>query len=377
MKTTNRRVSVRGAMSAVILLALVPLVIALGALLTLAVGHHEDVEQDFAGATARATSFSGAQDALARLEISRTLSGQYDLPMNGGVARVTATPWKGDGIDNDDNGLIDEAAESQIFELRSEGWLNALPTGVESSTDVQSFHGATDAIVEVVDFMFAFDQAIYIDDPKANIDFNGSAFELTGKDEDLDGSSGPENARPAIGINGDPSFVKAQIAGNQKACITGNLPNPAIGTTGALKYDDFVAKLAPLSVMDWTTPSATYSGAIGDLAQRKGIVAHATGNLKLHGSTTGAGILLVDGDLELDGKFTFAGLIIVKGNVMFDGGGGKKELYGAMLLWGKDPTPQPVEDLQINGSVQIAYSSEGLDIASATGPVNVLFWKEL
>lgn len=375
MNATGSNRSRRGAAITLVFLALIPLLLALAALLTAAVGHHGEAVHDLGRSTAESISFSGAQDALAKLEQARTLDGEYDLAINGGVARILATPWIGDGADNDDNGLIDDAEEEDFFSIRSDGWLNALPDG-EANASVQSFHAATDVVAEVVDFDFAFDQAIYLDDPGATIDINGGAFELSGHDENLDGSGGPDGSKPAVGINGDPSHVISQIANNQKAQIVGSLPDPAIGQTGALSFDDHLALLAPLASMEWDGAASSYSGEIGDYANRKGEIAHASGDLKIHGTTTGAGILIVEGDLELDGHFTFAGLVLVRGNVSFQGGGGVKELHGAMLVWGEDGTGTPTEDLEINGTVQVAYSTEGLEIASTSAGVKVHYWRE-
>jgi hypothetical protein len=106
------------------------------------------------------------------------------------------------------------------------------------------------------------------------------------------------------------------------------------------------------------------------------VIAHAAGNLTMHGKTSGAGILVVDGDLVMDGAFQWAGLLIVKGNVYFKGGGSPQQLYGALLLWGKDQPGAPEDDLTVNGSVQVAYSSQGIALADTTGGVRVLFWRE-
>jgi hypothetical protein len=364
-----------GAVSLLVLVATIPLVLALGAMLTLSVAHHAQAEQSLGQSTAAMTSFAGAQDALARLEEARTFNGQFDLAINGGTAHVSGAPWLGDGIDNDKNGLVDDAEEKNIFAFHSDGWLNATAAG-ETNAAARSYHATTDVVAEVVDFDFSFGQAIYIDDPKAKINLNGGAFELSGNDENLDGSKGPDSSRPAVGVNGDPSGVISQVAKNQRAKIVGNLPDPAIGKTDALDFDKYETMLAPLATMNWTGANDSYSGTLGDYSNRKGIIAHATGNLKLHGGTTGAGILIVDGDLELDGKFQFAGLIIVRGNVSFQGGGAPQELFGALLLWGKDPPGAPTDDLRVNGSVQVAYSSQGLGIASTTGGVRVMFWRE-
>lgn len=367
--------TVRGSVSLLVLVATIPLLVALGAMLTVSVVHHQEAEQSLGQSTAAMTSFAAAQDALSRLEISRKFDGPYDLVINGGTAHVTGFAWMGDGVDNDKNGLIDDAAEKDIYTIHTDGWLNATAAG-KTNAAVRSYHASTDVTAEVVNFDFNFGQAIYIDDPKAKINFTGGAFTLTGNDENLDGSKGPDSSKPAIGINGDPSGVIGQIAKNQRANITGSLPDPAIGKVDALTFDTYSAMLDPLASVNFNGPDDSYSGNLGDFQKRKGVIAHAAGNLKMHGKTSGAGILIVDGDLVMDGAFQWAGLLIVKGNVYFKGGGSPQQLYGALLLWGKDPVGQPEDDLTVNGSVQVAYSSQGVALADTTGGVRVLFWRE-
>ena len=365
----------RGSVSLLVLVATIPLLLALGAMLTLSVAHHEQAEQSLGQTTAAMSSFAAAQDALSRLEISRKFDGPFDLPINGGTAHVTGFGWLGDGLDNDKNGLVDDPAEKDIYSIHVDAWLNATAAG-KSNAAARSYHASTDVTAEVVNFDFNFGQAIYINDPKAKINFTGGAFTLTGNDENLDGSKGPDSSRPAVGVNGDPNGIINQVANNQRAKITGNLPTPAIGQTDALDFDKYAAMLDPLASVNWKGPDDSFSGNIGDFQNRKGVIAHASGNLKMHGKTTGAGILIVDGDLVMDGAFQWAGLLIVKGNVYFKGGGSPQQLYGALLLWGKDPSNVPEDDLTVNGSVQVAYSSQGLDLASQTGGVRVMFWRE-
>jgi hypothetical protein len=99
---------------------------------------------------------------------------------------------------------------------------------------------------------------------------------------------------------------------------------------------------------------------IGDEMTLTPVIAHAKGNLQLSGGSTGCGVLVVDGNLELSGNFDFIGVIYVAGSVTFSGGGGAKNLRGALL------TPGNISgtDGSFGGSVNLQYSSQAVDVVN-------------
>ena len=52
----------RGAISILVVVAAIPLLVAIGALLTVSVAHHDQCEQELGRTTAAITSFTGAQE---------------------------------------------------------------------------------------------------------------------------------------------------------------------------------------------------------------------------------------------------------------------------------------------------------------------------
>ncbi len=361
---------------ALVLLAAAPLLIAATSLLSVVVGHHEEGEQAIGKETSALISCSGAQDALSRLELDPTVEGKFELPIDGGSASVTITPWADDGADNDENGDADDEEEAGFYDIESLGLLNAEldADGNVVERPVHHYRTDTQVIAERVELDFSFAQTIYIHDPDAAIDINGGAFELSGNDTEMDGSAGDEPARPAVGVAGDPQGIIDQIAGNQRDKIIGSLPNPAIGQTEPLDPQVYQDLIEPAATVRWDADFTSYSGPIGKLNPMKPVVAYCSGDLKLHGMTTGAGVLFVDGDLILDGHFEYAGVIFVRGNVSFQGGGGGKQLHGALVLWGQGDPESP--DLEISGTVQVEYCSGVLDQLPDFARMRVLFWSE-
>jgi hypothetical protein len=120
-------------------------------------------------------------------------------------------------------------------------------------------------------------------------------------------------------------------------------------------------------------PDDSFSGDLGDLKNQKPVVTYAKGNLKLNGNTKGCGILIVDGDVDFNGTFDFAGIIYASGAIRFNGGGGGKNLRGALFTLGAVSG----EDVTINGSVDLRYSSEAIALVNQelSGGVEVLSWR--
>jgi hypothetical protein len=126
-----------------------------------------------------------------------------------------------------------------------------------------------------------------------------------------------------------------------------------------------VKEIAPLATTVWGGASTKLTnGSLGDRKNMVPVIAHAKGDLDLSGSTSGCGILIVDGNLTVTGNFDYAGVMLVTGSVTFKGGGGNKDLHGALF------TPGNVkgEDVDISGTIQIRYSSQA--IATVTQKVS-------
>jgi len=91
--------------------------------------------------------------------------------------------------------------------------------------------------------------------------------------------------------------------------------------------------------------------------------------IKLTGSSSGCGILLVEGDLELHGGFLWYGLVLVSGNVILTGGGGKN-ITGGVLAGGSADVDQ------VGGDANIIYCSSAISDQTQYQPLRRLSWKE-
>ncbi len=339
------------------------LVVAGGTLLVAVTQQRAATEQSVVNAQARDASISGVEDALALLEVDPGYVGTYALALGGPRADVTVTSWGDDGLDNDADGAVDEADESDYRAIVSIGSANVVAGSGGLSLDLPTRRAQrrTEAVVQRGAFDLAAAQALYVDDPIASIEFTGTSFLLSGHDTNLDESAGPNAPLPAIGTVGDPVALLAQLDPGQLAQVIGAGGSGSIASVADADLSATMGSLAAGASVQWSGADEAFSGALGDLASQLAVVAHAAGNLQIDGPTTGCGVLVVDGDLHVDADFDFAGVLYVGGAVHF-GGAGAMRLRGALYTLGAMASG---DDVEIEGAVDLRYSSQAIDVVSA------------
>jgi len=371
----NPRLSRRGNALLLALGATTTLIVAAGTLLVAVTQERTATEQSMVNAQARDASTSGAEDALARLSTDPKFEGAFAVDMGGSTADVTVVDWTDDGVDNDNDGTKDEADEEDMILVTSTGRSNETldKNGNLIDLPTRHAHSVTEVILRRTDLNLAANQAVYVDDPAALFKFAGTAFLISGNDTNMDGSKGPNAALPGIGTVGNPAGIISQLKATQKDKVIGDGGPPSVAKVTDMDLMTTMDFLKPLATKVFGGPSDSYSGDLGDLKNEKPIVVHAKGSLKLNGNTTGCGILIVDGDVDFNGTFDFAGIIYASGAIRFNGGGGGKNLRGALFTLGAVSG----DDITINGSVDLRYSSEAIALVNEqlSGGVEVLSWR--
>jgi len=356
--------------------AAIPLLIAGGALLCAVTKEQDATEQSVVISQARDAAASGAHSAIAELSTDPNLTGTLDVTVGGALARVTVTPWKGDKVDNDQNGVVDDAGEDLFIGINSVGTANVRfdANGNELAMETQKGRSTVNVIVKKNELKFLTEQAVYVDDPLATFKFAGTSFLVSGNDTNINNTAGPKSAIAGLGTPGLPTAIKNQLSSKQKPLVVGKGGAPSVLTVADIDLAKQMAALTPMATLVWSDPDNSYGGDIGDRAKLQPIVAHAKGNLKLNGNTKGCGILIVDGDLTVNGSFDFVGLIFCSGGVTFNGGGGNKDLHGALYALGAVNGP----DVTLNGTVQLRYSSEAISVVTSklAGGVSLISWTQ-
>jgi len=348
----------RGSAALMAITAAIPLIGVAGTLLMVTVRQRNQVEASAVVAAARDAAASGAQDAMAKLAVDPNWAGEYDLAVGGSLAHVVVTDWTSDGVDNDNNGKVDDLAETDYVSITSEGRVNVAydRQGRELSTAALSQTKDAGSVVKKTKLDIAVNSAFYCDDPLATFTVNGNAFKISGEDTNIDGTPGPNPDVAGIGTTGDPALIEMQLSAEQQDNIVGMGLPPSIATVATEDIMEYAKALGSLATLTWSDADAKEPSAkIGDREKLIAQIAHAKGNLELSGSSKGCGVLVVDGNLEVTGNLDFVGLIFVTGSVTFRRGG-DKVIRGALF------TPGNVngEDIEVSGSIDIGYSSEAI-----------------
>src|SRR5262245_44659087 len=272
---------------------------------------------------------------------------------------VTASllSWRTDGVDNDGDGLIDAADKNEeVIRVRTSaaiggvtraltGWLRR---GAMTLPDPQG--------------------AVYLDDPNADVTFQGNAFAVNGNDRNLNGTPGPNPAIHGIAINGNPSEVITQLSATQLDNVTGAGGWPSVSSytpPDPDMIDNVIAALSPRASIVFNNYNSVYTGNLGNYSTGTWAITKSNGDLRIGGGSTGAGILMIDGNLEISGNWDYVGYIFVTGRVRMLGGGGTKRLRGAMFIDGDIEQGSTVM-LWINGTVDLLYSSQALTLVRET-----------
>lgn len=351
------------------------LVVAAGTLLVAITQERAGTEQSIVNAQAQDAATSGAEDALAALESNSNWTGTFQSAYGGPVADVTVVAWASDGDDNDGDGAVDEADEANYVGVTSVGRVNQLLDGGGNLVERASRHADSRAevILQKTQLNLSANQALYVDDAAAQFKISGTAFLISGNDTNLNGTAGPNPAKPGIGTIGSPTGIKNQLKANQKPNVVGLGGAPSVATVTDIDLTATMDSLKSLATIVFSDANNSYSGAIGDFSNKVAAITHSKGNLQLNGNTSGCGILIVDGDVTFNGTFDYAGLIYVAGSVRFNGGGGGKNLRGALFALGAVSG----EDVTINGSVDLRYSSEAISLINTqlSSSLTVVSWK--
>ncbi len=351
------------------------LVVAGGTLLVSIAQERTATEQAIVAAQARDASTSGAEDALARLATDPATVGSWQVDLGGPLADVTVVDWGDNDSDDDGDGAADEADEQTYLSVVSIGRANELLDGAGFALDRRARRASstTEVILQRTVLDISANQAVYVDDANASFKFSGSAFLINGNDTNLDGSAGPSAALPGIGTVGNPAGIKSQLKSNQKDKVIGLGGNPSVATVTDIDLTATMDALKQLATVEFNGPDDSFSGELGDLEGEVPVVTWAKGNLKLNGNTSGCGVLIVDGDIDFNGTFDYAGLVYVSGAVRFNGGGGGKNVRGALFTLGAVTG----NDITINGSVALAYSSEAIALVNTqlSSGVQIVSWR--
>lgn len=343
----------RGFAMILVLTLLVPAVLLVGMLGTVLVNRSDELQRERGLERALLAGESGVDYAIFlgrrglladRATYDRTLG-------NDSTYRVETLHLLTDGLDNDDDGTPDDADED-VFQVvvtgryrnhvrRLAAYLGPVPLFPDVRTALGVANRNIDLRVGGSSFINGYDAAGSIDVPALSVFTPGTTTDLL-----------------------------STLNSGEQSRIDGPGGAPSLGTMAPLDLPDLVSVVQ--NVADLVLTSNRYTGlSAGDMASNDPRITYRAGNVRLNGTSRGAGILVVTGDLEVIGNFYYDGLIVVLGNLST--GSGSVEIRGAVL---QGPAASYVD---LSGNFDLKFSSAALDFASSSTGLYVAFngWQEL
>jgi hypothetical protein len=223
--------------------------------------------------------------------------------------------------------------------------------------------------------------------------FCGNAFIITGHDTNINGSAGSQPTVAGIGVfdNASVTAVLAALHANgvQDDNILGTGANPSVinvAPGSSLTFDSvesFADQMLLLAKV--IVPAGGSNASFGTNASPQ--VTYFKGDCGIGGTTSGAGVLLVDGTLSVTGKFNFNGLIVLTGKSgnSFDlSSRGNTNVHGSIIVLNPESSLNTVNaftTMDFRGNINIYYSSDGLSKAwtavNGAGKPAVISWRRI
>jgi cytoskeletal protein CcmA (bactofilin family) len=199
--------------------------------------------------------------------------------------------------------------------------------------------------------------AIYLPATSVQATFNGNALTIDGRDHLLGGGlNAAGEDRPGIALlnPNNVASVRNALKSVQEDNVTGVGGAPSVLAADGPSRSEITNEIVPAILSRpgvVTNPVVRGNDVFGTRAAPQ--ITYFPGAVKLSGTTSGAGILIVDQALTITGNMNFTGLIIVRGTTEITEVQGNVAVLGAM--WTTHLS------LNVSGSASVTYSSEALE----------------
>ena len=352
MQTQSSRQGEEGFAAIALVLVLVPVLMVIGSYVQSMTERNQRLLLETREEQAMLAAESGIDYALNEARRGTLVAGvgrQYtftDTLPNGSLFTTVCTYLKGDGVDNDADGSIDEADED-VFRVVSNG------TTQNSRRRVAAYLGFS----------------TYLPELEGAITLSGAA-RADGRNYTLAGGLVGSGNTYGIAITppGDEDDLDDEINGSEDAKVLGTGGSPSIGEAPDLDVQqivDFARNSASVVITNTNVSAVTYGSAAAP------VVAYREGDVRIQGNSQGWGLLVVNGTLRIAGTFNWYGVIVCTGTI--DCGSGTARVHGGML---QGPSSLA---LTLTGTIDARYSEAGVDLASALTGRYVAFngWQEI
>jgi hypothetical protein len=338
------------------------------AVLTTTTSREREAQAELASERAFELAEAGADWGIAQIRMRNGLvpsTGTQQTITGVGTFEVVYAQGDDDDIDENDDGVVDDAGERDFSCILSTGTSGGLQRTVQ-------------VILKKAVEVPTFDASVQLNVEAPILDLHGNAFTINGSEHLIDGTL--DSGRPAKYAISSPAVaadLASQIDSGYVDQVTGTGGTPSVGSNPAIDLDKLVDQ-AMGAAETLIEPGTHANMDLGEPTEDGVVVAYCCGDLHLSGGSTGAGILVVDGDLTISGGFEWTGLVIVRGRLTMTGGGAVKRIIGAAAVGEAVDATVSTQTVEVTGTVDLAYSSDAVELASASlGVTTIASWREV
>jgi len=340
------------AMLAVVVMVL-PILFVVGSYLQTMTGRNNRLQLEVKEERAMLVAESGVDVALFQARSGVLVAGPHAVYhysgslTGGGSYTVVATYLKGDGIDNDHNGLVDDANED-VFEVVSTGTLGT------SQRRVAAYLGFSPFLLPATSALTMVNQS------PTDITINGSPT-LSGRNYTVAGALVGSGDTYGISIEqpAPTTRITSLLTAGEASHVTGVTPTPSVGTSSnysAATFNSVVNQARNAAQIVIANGLINSNTTYGNAITGPQYIVYRNGDLKINGNMSGAGLLVVNGNLTISGTMTWKGVVLVTGNI--DAANGTASVYGGIVM---GPTGSSIK---MKGTADIRYSTAAINLAT-------------
>jgi hypothetical protein len=345
----------RGALLVTLLVVLVPLLALVAGATTVMTGRNGKLLRTMQETKALLAAEAAIEEATHRANTGKLADGAL-VQRNLGAGMTNscrAVYLATNGVDDDGDGLVDEADE-RMFQAFATGQHGLAVRRVSA------------LIVEPAPLPKWRAAILALGTP--DISTKGGS-QVSGYDTKINGSRGLA-ANDVAGIANEPPNDATSLVSRYTKSGGAVVQGKTTFDTLASIYDlPGLLAAAHNSVRNQLAPG-TFNGNLGNAQANDWEVSYCPGNLKLSGNLKGAGVLVVAGNLDLSGSLHYDGLIVVLGNLTISGGA----LVNGAMIQGQAGT-----SITTVGNSTVRFSTEALShIAALLRPAyQITGWREI
>jgi len=361
MDTTQTRKDEQGFAAILFVLILVPALIVIGSYVQSMSERNQRLLLETREEQAMLAAESGIDYALNEARRGTLVAGagasytfQDTLP-NGSQFSTVCTYLKGDGLDNDSDGSVDESDED-VFRVVSTG-------------STQNNRRRVAAYLGFSSYLPDLEGAITVTNRDVSISIGGAA-RADGRNYTLLGALTGSGNTLGIAITppGDEDDLDAELTSSEESRVLGVGGSSSFGEADPIDVAellDFARNSASVVITNTNVSSVNYGSAASP------VVAYREGDVRIQGNSQGWGLLVVNGTLRLAGTFNWYGVILCTGTI--ECGAGTARVHGGMV---QGPAGAAIT---LTGTIDARYSSAGVDLATRLTGRYVAFngWQEI